>query len=292
MQKMYGILAVVILAASAFGDDQSGKKSDSGNAAPVVTTSQHAQTRSVRAYRNLQGATGQRVVPQGQIGSANSNQQSAAFQLNRNFNRGYQINRHPVNTPGTTAINRVDAADNILSNLQARRQHQDRGEQNAQMQSGQVASGNAGNFRRHGGNRVIPFNNENTQSFHQARQWEGAGRRHDANWWRSHCRTVIFIGGGYYGWNAGYWYPAFGYDDSYGVYASADPIYGYDGLPPDQVIANVQSVLQELGYFNDAVDGVLGPDTRAALANYQRDAGLFVSAAVDRPTLVSLGFIG
>lgn len=32
-------------------------------------------------------------------------------------------------------------------------------------------------------------------------------------------------------------------------------IYGYDGLPPDQEIANVQGALQRLGYYQYAVDG-------------------------------------
>jgi peptidoglycan hydrolase-like protein with peptidoglycan-binding domain len=62
-------------------------------------------------------------------------------------------------------------------------------------------------------------------------------------------------------------------------------------LAPDQVIANVQSVLQELGYYPYAVDGVLGPATQAAIAEYQRDNGLSVTAAIDRPTLASMGFI-
>ncbi|MEP7072391.1 MAG: peptidoglycan-binding domain-containing protein, partial [Verrucomicrobiota bacterium] len=69
------------------------------------------------------------------------------------------------------------------------------------------------------------------------------------------------------------------------------PIYGYDGLSPDQVIANVQGALQDLGYFAYAVDGVLGPATQAAIADYQRDNGLYASGAIDRSTLVALGFI-
>ncbi|MEY2439923.1 MAG: hypothetical protein QOI34_1308, partial [Verrucomicrobiota bacterium] len=33
-----------------------------------------------------------------------------------------------------------------------------------------------------------------------------------------------------------------------------------------------------------------GPLTRAALADYQRDHGLYTTAAIDQPTLESLGF--
>jgi peptidoglycan hydrolase-like protein with peptidoglycan-binding domain len=60
-------------------------------------------------------------------------------------------------------------------------------------------------------------------------------------------------------------------------------------LPPDQVIANVQAALQEQGYYHGDVDGLIGPLTRAAIAEYQRDHGLYETAAIDRPTLESLG---
>ena len=76
-----------------------------------------------------------------------------------------------------------------------------------------------------------------------------------------------------------------------GAGCSAEPIYDYDGLPPDQVIANMQGALQRLGYYRYAVDGVLGPLKRAAIANYQRDHDLAATGAIDPHTLTSLGFI-
>jgi peptidoglycan hydrolase-like protein with peptidoglycan-binding domain len=60
-------------------------------------------------------------------------------------------------------------------------------------------------------------------------------------------------------------------------------------LPPDQVVANVQTALQEQGYYHGEVDGLLGPLTRAAIADYQRDQGLYITSAIDEPTLASLG---
>jgi peptidoglycan hydrolase-like protein with peptidoglycan-binding domain len=60
-------------------------------------------------------------------------------------------------------------------------------------------------------------------------------------------------------------------------------------LDPGQVIANVQTELQRLGYYRYAVDGQMGPMTRAAIANYQRDQGLAITSAIDGPTLQSLG---
>jgi hypothetical protein len=111
---------------------------------------------------------------------------------------------------------------------------------------------------------------------------------HDRDWWRHNHSRLTFVFGGWYFWNAGYWYPAWGYDPG-AYYAYDGPIYAYNDLPPDQVVANVQAALQQQGYYRGEVDGLLGPLTRAAIADYQRDRGLYITSAIDRPTLESLG---
>jgi hypothetical protein len=114
---------------------------------------------------------------------------------------------------------------------------------------------------------------------------------HNRAWWVArypHTRFVLF-GGGYYYWGGGYWYPAYGYDPSYNSYAYGEPVYGYNNLAPGQVLENVQTALRNQGYYRGAIDGLVGPQTRAALAAYQRDHNLVVTAAVDEPTLVTLG---
>jgi hypothetical protein len=115
------------------------------------------------------------------------------------------------------------------------------------------------------------------------------GEWHDQGWWQHHYNRIVLISGGWYFWNAGYWYPAWGYDSAVSYYPYNGPIYAYNNLPPDQVIANVQSTLQAQGYYEGEVDGMLGPITRAALANYQRDHSLYTTEAIDEPTLESLG---
>jgi len=132
-----------------------------------------------------------------------------------------------------------------------------------------------------------------------ADQWQGEhynafrsyhSERHDRNWWHSHYPRVEIIGGGAYYWNSGYWYPAWGYDPGNEYYAYDGPIYaGQQVRPPDQVIADVQALLQEAGYYTGEVDGLLGPLTRQALTDYQADNGLYTTAAIDEPTLESLG---
>jgi hypothetical protein len=111
---------------------------------------------------------------------------------------------------------------------------------------------------------------------------------HDQGWWHSHYPRVVFSFGSPYYWNDGYWFPAWGYNSN-AYYAWDGPIYAYNNLPPDQVIANVQSALQQQGYYHGEVDGLIGPLTREAVANYQRDHGLYTTSTIDRPTLESLG---
>ena len=116
------------------------------------------------------------------------------------------------------------------------------------------------------------------------RQW------HDRNWWNSHNFQIVFFGGGSYYWNAGYWYPCWGYSPGYS-YQYDGPIYGYNSLSPDQVVVNVQTQLQRDGYYSGPIDGSLGPMTRQAIADFQADRGLAITSAVDEPTLASLGLV-
>jgi len=127
------------------------------------------------------------------------------------------------------------------------------------------------------GQRYAAFRNYN-------RQW------HDHSWWRSHYTRIIFVNSGWWYWNAGYWFPAWGYAPSVS-YAYDGPIYGYNGLSPDQVTVNVQEQLAAAGYYDGPIDGVLGPMTREAIAAYQADNGLAVTSAIDEPTLATMGLV-
>jgi hypothetical protein len=131
-----------------------------------------------------------------------------------------------------------------------------------------------------------------------AQQWQGPRYEvfrtyhpawHDQGWYRSHYPRVEIIAGGAYYFNNGFWFPAWGYDPSYQYYPYDAPIYvGSRAEPPDRVIADVQAVLQDEGYYKGEVDGLLGPLTREALTEYQSDHGLYATAMIDEPTLSSL----
>jgi Putative peptidoglycan binding domain len=141
------------------------------------------------------------------------------------------------------------------------------------------------NFHIHGANNWKGPHYQVFKSYHP--QW------HDQGWWHSHHNRIVLIGGGYYYWDGGYWYPAWGYDNSAAYYPYDGPIYsGPSATPLDQVIADVQSALQEQGYYKGEVDGLLGPMTQEALSSYQSAQGLEATAAIDEPTLAALGLAG
>jgi Putative peptidoglycan binding domain len=137
------------------------------------------------------------------------------------------------------------------------------------------------NFRLPGSERWQGPQYEVYRSYHP--------ERHDRGWYSSHYQRVELIANGYYYFNNGYWYPAWGYDPGHEYYAYDAPIYvGQHAEPPDKVIADVQAALQEMGYYKGEVDGLIGPLTREALTAYQTDNGMTVTAVIDQPTLDSL----
>jgi hypothetical protein len=203
---------------------------------------------------------------------------NAAFNRDRNFvNRNRNANEFParnnvaVNRERNFAVNRDrNVAINRDRNFAVNR------------------TGNAAFYRR--GNVRIT-NNWHGDAFRGERYWafrDYHRQWHDRSWWRSHYNRIIFVNNGWYYWNAGYWFPAWGYAPSaYFVYDG--PIYGYNGWTPDRVIVDVQEQLARAGYYDGPIDGVLGPMTREAIAAFQADNGLAVTSAIDEPTLATLG---
>src|SRR6266436_4508169 len=205
----------------------------------------------------------------------------ASHQRNVSSNRDLrERNNAAINRERNVAVNR---ARNVEVN---------RDRNAAEFRARNNLAGNGGrNFAYYRGRNVAINNNFHSAAFsgrqyaafrNYNRQW------HDRGWWRSHYDQIVFVNGGWYYWNAGYWFPAWGYAaDAY--YPYDGPIYGYNGLAPDRVIVDVQSQLQRDGYYDGPVDGLLGPMTREAIAAFQADHGLAVTSVVDEPTLATLG---
>ena len=128
----------------------------------------------------------------------------------------------------------------------------------------------------------------NEWSYSAAQRWNWR-QRHDRNWWRHSNYRLVRYGGGYWYWNSGWWYPAYGYDPYYSHYVYDGPIFGYGYAAPGDVTVQVQSSLAQQGYYYGPIDGILGPGTRSAIQRYQIDHGLAVTATIDEQTLATLG---
>jgi N-acetylmuramoyl-L-alanine amidase len=55
------------------------------------------------------------------------------------------------------------------------------------------------------------------------------------------------------------------------------------------MVAAVQRRLGQLGYYHGVVDGVIGPQTRGAIAAFESRNGLAVDGTISRPLLNTLG---
>src|SRR5882757_5319040 len=132
----------------------------------------------------------------------------------RNTNESRARNSVAVNRERNLAVNRTRNAEVN----RARNANEFRGRNNVAINRNQNfainRTQNAAYYRRgnasitnnwHGeafrGQRYAAFRNYN-------RQW------HDRSWWRSHYDRIIFVNNGWYYWNAGYWFPAWGYAPS------------------------------------------------------------------------------
>jgi len=87
---------------------------------------------------------------------------------------------------------------------------------------------------------------------------------------------------GYYPYAYGGGYPYRGYNNYYSYYT---PTYGYNG----SMVAAVQRRLGRLGYYHGVVDGVIGPETRSAIAAFESRNGMTVDGTISRPLLDTLG---
>jgi outer membrane lipoprotein SlyB len=66
------------------------------------------------------------------------------------------------------------------------------------------------------------------------------------------------------------------------------PPPGYGAPEPAMTVAQAQERLYVLGYSNERVNGLMGPQTRIALREYQKDRGLPVTGELDADTIAQL----
>jgi Putative peptidoglycan binding domain len=240
---------------------------------------------------------------------SNARSNSAKVQMN-------ELRNSNVVKPHKTPVPNTLATDKFQKNTKSKQFNQQQNLQTNQLQNNHKNQKNWVNnqqntpnlqnhakykdFKAHRSSTIASVQFNQNYRIQNSQNWNGPQYRvfqsyrpqwHDRSWWHSrYASNILLIGGGYYYWNSGYWYPAWGYDSAYSYYPYDGPIYvGDNQVPFDRVLANVQSSLQEQGYYRGEIDGLMGPLTRDALANYQRDHGLVSTAALDQPTLASLG---
>jgi hypothetical protein len=93
-----------------------------------------------------------------------------------------------------------------------------------------------------------------------------------------------------------YWYPSGGYysygypDYSYDYYDSYYPDNGYYSDQSDSagIQVLVQEALARRGYYAGQVDGVIGPESRSAIREFQRDNGLPMTGQITPQLLQAL----
>ena len=311
-------LASLVGAAPRDGEEVQNKKKGGGGNAP-----QQQQVVAPQTGKKFKAGAG---VGQGAAATNLNSSRSNRFNTTGQTNMGANLNSSKSNK--FKASGQATGQANMATNLNSSKSNKFKasGQTGGQLNTGGnaastkfnktkfAAQGNMGGggnvkfqkqkFNLQTNNKQVVINKYKTVNFNQnykiqgAHNWKGPQYAVFVNyhpiwqsqwWWTSHYNHIVFIYGGWYYWNANYWYPAWGY--------APDPVYVYDGpiyasspeYDPAQTVANVQSALQEQGYYHGDIDGVLGPQTRAALAEYQSAQGLEPTGLVDEPTLETLG---
>ena len=139
---------------------------------------------------------------------------------------------------------------NVNASTNVSRTHLNRTQTNVVKQNNQFNVNRRNNVvvNTGGNRRFATFGGRNYASFGAARQWNWH-QRHDRGWWASQGFPLVLYGGGYWYWNNGWWYPAYGYDPYYSNYVYDGPIYGYGNVAPGDVTSEVQQRLAQQGYY-------------------------------------------
>ena len=113
-----------------------------------------------------------------------------------------------------------------------------------------------------------------------SRGFGGRGFRHEGFF----PDFVVGVGDPYY-----YpYYPYYGYDD-YGPEPAAYAVTSNSHSSVHESMAvQVQRILAQQGYYHGDIDGIIGPQSRAAIVAYQQKHGLDQSGIIDATLLKSL----
>jgi hypothetical protein len=143
--------------------------------------------------------------------------------------------------------------------------------------------------------RFAQTRNYSGTRYYAGNRYYGGNGRYGAT--RYYGGTRNYYGGGwgypYYGYSS-YWPYSYyggyyrysyyeGYPYTYSYYS--EPAYGYDA----SLVAQVQDRLAELGYYDGVIDGIMGPQTRAAISAYESTHNLVVDGTISSRLLARMG---
>ena len=282
--------AAMIAQANAGGHHDGGGGFDGGFAsAPrggAVSSFHSAPTRSVGGGRMTY--SGQRFVPLGV-----RSRSSTAFPPHYVYS-----NTHTSIRPRQFAHENISRSNNIARSS------------NGNRAIAHVSRAGNGEAQVKNGNATLRADWRNHVFAQRSTNWQGNWDRGRDHWWHGHrCHffngswvvfdlgfypwdTFLYPYGNYYGY--GYYPYLYNYDpgyyDSYGD--QAEEYYGqnsYVDQYTNSTVATAQERLAQEGYYRGEIDGILGPQTRRAIARYQSDQGLRVTGILTSDTVQALG---
>jgi hypothetical protein len=107
--------------------------------------------------------------------------------------------------------------------------------------------------------------------------------------WFNNNWVIIDGGFGYPYYYGGYGPYYYGDDYGYDTPAYSTEAQPYEYSSSANLAASVQEELVQKGYNPGAVDGVIGPQTRNAIAQFQSDHRLPVTGEIDSATISAMG---
>lgn len=155
---------------------------------------------------------------------------------------------------------------------------------------------------RTNGARSHGFNGGRVIAQHNANNWNRSWSHNHDHWWHGH--RCHYHNGYWFIYDPWPWYPYWGYG-YYPYSAYYDGAYYDNGYAADETapaayndqqhvynensrVADVQRALADQGYYNGAIDGVIGPATRNAVRRFQRAHGIDATGQIDHGVIEAL----
>ena len=278
----------LILSSSVFSEDQKEDEKKGGNkqsaAQPHAPAPQHQQVQRQAAPR---AAAPQREQVRQQAAPRAISQQAQVSHVASQNERQQRV----------AAPNSISR--NSQSGVSGNQNHKNRVNSSQSVSSQQVVNGGAVRSPRQlsgggGASRAQSVNNGGGAQQYQVTpnaQYNG-NNNYGGLWTQANTHSDWSHDGQHswnnhnYRWYQGGWLIIDGLFNPF--YSNGNVGYSNGGYNGSSMASSVQSRLNQLGYYNGPIDGDLGPGSRNAIANFQRDNNLYVNGRITNDLLQSL----